>query len=62
MGDGESFFSGMLRWLGVAADFAAAVFGGSPIGITTDITSAPGPAGESSATEEASDEGEDHAT
>jgi hypothetical protein len=55
-------FAGILRWLGVAADFAAGVFGGSPIGITTDIASAPPSSGESASTEEPSDEGDDRAT
>ena len=61
MRDGKSFVSGTLRWLGAAADFAAGVFGGTPIGITTDITNAPRPSGESSCTEKASEEEGDSA-
>jgi hypothetical protein len=58
MGNGKSYLSGTVRWLGVAADVVACVSSGAPIGITTD----PRPTVQSPAAEDAGDEEDDRAT
>jgi hypothetical protein len=50
--DVKTCLAGMLRWLGVAADVAASVTGGAPIGVTTDLTNAGHASGDSGVTRE----------
>ena len=62
MSDGESFLSATLRWLGAAADFAASVCGGAPIGITTDVATPPPLSGDEPATEREPEDDDGSAT
>jgi hypothetical protein len=47
-----NFMTGVFRWLGFAADFVSSVFGGGPVGITTDMPPTKQPSDDGGSTDE----------